>query len=60
MLSSCFAALVSYANTKKKKMASDSISLITLMVQNHFRQRRPTSEAELKDELVLHISWKEG
>lgn len=34
-------------------MASDSISLIALMIQNHFRPRRATSEAELKDELVL-------
>lgn len=33
-------------------MVSDNIFLITLMIQNCFRERRATSEAELKDELV--------
>jgi len=37
MLRSYFAALASYVNPKKKKKASDSISFITLMTQNHFR-----------------------
>lgn len=35
-LHSYFAALASYVEKKKKK-ASDSISFITLMTQNHFR-----------------------
>jgi hypothetical protein len=67
MLTSWFAALASYVNTKKQKtknkktkkqtnkknpMASDSIFLITLMIQNHLRERRVKSEAELKDERV--------
>lgn len=38
-------------------MDSDSILLITLMIQNCLG-RRATSEAELKDELVLHKASK--
>ena len=30
------------------------------MIQNCFRERMETSEAELKDKLVLHSSGKEG
>lgn len=38
-------------------MDSDNILLITFMIQNCFRERTATSEAELKDGLVLHKAW---
>lgn len=39
-------------------MDSDNILLITFMIQNCFRERRGTSEAEFKEELVLHKAWE--
>lgn len=39
-------------------MDSDSILLITFMIQICFRGRRGTSEAEFKDELGLHKAWE--
>lgn len=39
-------------------MDSDSILLITFMIQNCFRERRGTSEAEFKDELGLRKAWR--
>lgn len=39
-------------------MVSDNIFLITLMIWNCFRGRKKTSEAELKDQLVLHNAWE--
>lgn len=39
-------------------MDSDNILLITFMIRNCFRERTATSEAELKDGLVLHKAWE--
>lgn len=39
-------------------MDSDNILLITFMIQSCFRERRGTSEAEFKEELVLHKAWE--